>query len=160
RFRGDASLFDTGVGILEQRTGRPCLGVFPMVREIDLDEEDGVSIEEATRHACGEFRVAILRLPRISNLTDFRLLAPFTQWVSRPVDGRFDCVILPGTKNTIADLEWLRATGLADWVVQQWRSGASVVGVCGGYQMLGESIADPMGVESGGEASGLGLLPV
>jgi adenosylcobyric acid synthase len=161
RFRGDASLFEPGIEILEQRTGRPCLGVFPMAREIELDQEDGVSIEDEARPTRRDFRVAIVRLPHISNFTDFRLLAPFTEWLARPVGGRFDCVILPGTKNTIGDLEWLRATGLADWVVEQWRSGATVVGVCGGYQMLGESIADPLGVETGrGEARGLGLLPV
>jgi adenosylcobyric acid synthase len=161
RFRGDAGLFEPGVDILEQRTGRPCLGVFPMEHGIDLDPEDGVCIEDAAPPARDGLRVAIVRLPHISNFTDFRLLAPYTEWLTRPTDARFDCVILPGTKNTLGDLAWLRATGLADWVVDQARAGATIIGVCGGYQMLGESVADPDAVESErGEAPGLGLLPI
>ena len=165
RFRGDASLFEPGVAILEARTGRPCLGVFPMAREIELDPEDGVCLEdEQTRRDTG-LRVAIVRLPRISNFTDFRLLAPFAEWITRPVDGHFDCVILPGTKNTIGDLSWLRSVGLGHWVVAQSRAGAKVIGICGGYQMMGESISDPLGVDgaAGNEfatVDGLGLLPV
>ena len=161
RFRGDASLFAPGVDILEERTGRPCLGVFPMAREIELDAEDGVCIEDAQPPARDDLRVAIVRLPHISNFTDFRLLAPYTEWLTRPVDTRYDVVILPGTKNTLGDLDWLRASGLADWVVKQSRAGAMIIGVCGGYQILGESIADPLRTESDrGEAPGLGLLPV
>jgi adenosylcobyric acid synthase len=166
RFRGDASLFASGVDILEARTGRPCLGVFPMAPEIELDPEDGVCLEDVPRAGAHEARVAIIRLPHISNFTDFRLLASFAKWVTRPVEGRFDCVILPGTKNTIGDLEWLRSVGLADWVLAQSKSGAQVIGVCGGYQMMGESIADPLGVESAGQVSDLagaqplGLLPL
>jgi adenosylcobyric acid synthase len=161
RFRGDASLFEPGVEILESRTGRHCLGVFPMARDIDLDPEDGASLDEAERPVEAGFRVAIVRLPHISNFTDFRLLLPFAQWVTRPMGGHFDCVILPGTKNTLGDLAWLRDTRLAEWIVKQSEAGTRVIGVCGGYQMMGESIADPLGVESDrGEATGLGLLPV
>jgi adenosylcobyric acid synthase len=105
--------------------------------------------------------VAIVRLPHISNFTDFRLLQPYAKWITRPLDAQFDCVILPGTKNTIGDLEWFRRSGLDAWILQQSRAGARVIGVCGGYQMMGESIADPHRVESdAGEARGLGLLPV
>jgi len=161
RFRGDASLFADGVEILERRTGRPCLGVFPMAREIEIDAEDAVSLEDSPVSAGTGARIAIVRLPRISNFTDFRLLLPFADWVSRPLDKLFDCVIVPGTKNTIGDLEWLRARGLDEWILAQSRSGARVVGICGGYQIMGESIADPGGVESAaGSARGLGLLPV
>jgi adenosylcobyric acid synthase len=160
RFRGDASLFAPGVEILQARTGRPCLGVFPMAREIELDPEDGVCLEDAGPRRDLGLRVAIVRLPHISNFTDFRLLTPFAEWITRPVDSRFDVVVLPGTKNTIGDLKWLRAAGLADWVVAQSAAGAKVIGICGGYQMMGESIADPLGVESAGEVEGLGLLPV
>ena len=161
RFRGDASLFAPGVDILEQRTGSPCLGVFPMAREIELDPEDGVCIEDAGAPTRRDFRVAMIRLPHIANFTDFRLLAPYAEWLTRPVDAPFDAIVLPGTKNTLGDLEWLRATGLAEWIIERARAGAAIVGVCGGYQMLGESIADPLGVESDrGEAPGLGLLPV
>jgi len=159
RFRGDASLFTDGVGMLEGRTGRPCLGVFPMARDIEIDDEDGVSLDEA--QDVKNARVAILRLPHISNFTDFRTIAPWAAWVMRPVDRRFECVILPGTKNTIGDLEWLRAAGLDEWIFAQHRDGARVIGVCGGYQIMGETIADPDGVESdSGEARGLALLPV
>lgn len=161
RFRGDASLFGPGVDILEQRTGRPCLGVFPMARGIEIDPEDGVSIEEAEPPSREGLRVAIVRLPHISNFTDFRLLTPYAEWLTRPSDARYDAIILPGTKNTLGDLDWLRSTGLADWVVERARAGTRVIGVCGGYQMLGESIADPHAVESErGESPGLGLLPV
>jgi adenosylcobyric acid synthase len=152
RFRGDASLFDSGVEILEQRTGSHCLGVFPMAREIDLDPEDGVSIEDA-RPVSSPF-VALIRLPHISNFTDFRLLAPHAEWVLQPVDKPFETIILPGTKNTVGDLEWLRSTGLAEWILERARAGARIVGVCGGYQMLGESVTDEF------EVPGLGLLPV
>jgi adenosylcobyric acid synthase len=159
RFRGDASLFAEGVATLETRTGRPCLGVFPMAPEIDLDPEDGVSLEEAGAGAGA--RIAIVRLPHISNFTDFRLFQGLAAWVTRPVDRQFDCVILPGTKNTIGDLAWLRAAGLDEWILGQSRGGASVFGVCGGYQMMGEAIEDADAVESAaGSARGLGLLPV
>jgi adenosylcobyric acid synthase len=161
RFRGDPSLFESGVEILEERTARPCLGVFPMAREIELDPEDGVCLEDTDHPVTSGQNVAIVRLPHISNFTDFRLLRLLTEWVTRPVDRSFSCVILPGTKNTIGDLEWLRQSGLADWILQQSRAGAMVMGVCGGYQMMGESVADPLGVESAdAEACGLGLLPV
>jgi adenosylcobyric acid synthase len=104
RFRGDASLFAPGVEILETRTGRSCLGVFPMAREIELDPEDGVCLEDAAPPREHGPRVGIIRLPHISNFTDFRLLAPFAEWVTRPVDGRFEVVVLPGTKKTICDI--------------------------------------------------------
>src|SRR5581483_3918791 len=133
RFRGDMSIFAPAVRILEERTGRPCLGVFPMVEDIDLDEEDAVSLEETMRQPAKNRRVAIIRMPHISNFTDFRLLSRLAVWIDRPVNARFECIILPGTKNTIGDLEWLRTTGLADWLAAQSRSGASVIGVCGGY---------------------------
>jgi adenosylcobyric acid synthase len=160
RFRGDASLFTDGVEFLETRTGRPCLGVFPMARDIEIDAEDGVSLDE-TLPLAGRARVAILHLPHISNFTDFRLLAPMAEWLVKPRDTRYDCVILPGTKNTVGDLAWLRAAGFEPWIAAQQRAGATILGVCGGYQMLGESIADPEGVEGApGETAGLGLLPV
>ncbi|MFN3324701.1 MAG: cobyric acid synthase [Bryobacteraceae bacterium] len=156
RFRGDPSLFADGVRFLEQRTARPCLGVFPWI-DAPLDDEDSVSLEGRNGSSSA---VAILRFPRISNFTDFRLL-PDARWIDVPLDQQFDCVILPGSKNTIADLEWLRSRGLDVWIDGQRRSGARIVGICGGYQMLGERIDDPDGVESGrGSAQGLGLLPV
>ncbi|MBI1353795.1 MAG: cobyric acid synthase [Acidobacteria bacterium] len=160
RFRGDPTLFEDGVRILEEKTRKPCLGVFPYAQDIHLDEEDGVRLDDlpARRGAAG--RVAILRFPRISNLTDFRLL-PGAAWVDRPVAEEFDVVILPGTKNTLGDLAWLRSRGLDAWVHARHAAGATILGVCGGYQMLGERVKDPHGVESDrGGADGLGLLPV
>jgi adenosylcobyric acid synthase len=158
RFRGDGSLFEDGVRILEEKSGSRCLGVLPMLANARLDAEDGVSLEERMNN--GESKIAILRFPRISNFTDFRLM-PEARWITAPARGSFDWVILPGTKNTLGDLEWMRERGLDEWVQRQYTAGANVLGVCGGYQMLGERIADPEAVESSGrEASGLGLLPV
>jgi adenosylcobyric acid synthase len=153
RFRGDPALFQSGVGMLEERTGRPCVGVFPYLRDIPLDPEDGVSVEGS-----GSGDVAVISLPHISNLSDFRLI-PNARRITRPVDETFTCVILPGTKNTLGDLAWLRRTGLADWLLSQHRRGVRVIGICGGYQMMGDRIEDPLGMESGeGGADGLGLL--
>lgn len=156
RFRGDQSLFDDGVAILEQRSGLPCLGVFPFDNDIHLAAEDSL----AERHdAHGGENVAIVRFPRISNTTDFRLLGGAV-WVERPQSRRFDFVILPGTKSTLADLAWLRETGLDQWILGQHADGARVIGICGGYQMLGESITDADGVDgAAGQRSGLGLIP-
>jgi adenosylcobyric acid synthase len=158
RFRGDPALFEDGVKILEDKTGSPCLGVFPLLEDARIDEEDSVALDG--RSFPGTSRIAILRFPRISNFTDVRLM-PDACWITAPVGGRFDVVILPGTKNTIADLGWMRKQGLDDWVLRQHAEGAKIVGVCGGYQMLGTSIADPDAVESErGSAEGLALLPV
>ncbi|MEI9811881.1 MAG: cobyric acid synthase [Acidobacteriota bacterium] len=156
QFRGDRRLFDEGVAFLEERSGIPCLGVFPHAPEIHLDAEDSL----AGLHGAGNSRVAIVRFPRVSNTTDFRLL-PDAAWIDCPDARAFDVVILPGTKSTLADLEWLRETGLAEWVIAQHESGAQVLGICGGYQMLGETISDPDGADGvAGRVRGLGLLPV
>lgn len=157
RFRGDPSLFVDGVKILEERTGAPCLGVFPHAH-IHLDEEDGVALDHARSSPTS--RVAIVALPRISNLTDFRLL-PDAVWLTQPVDRPFDAIFLPGTKSTLGDLAWLRAQGLDRWILAQHQRGARIIGICGGYQMLGHDIEDPGGSDgTAGRAEGLGLLPV
>jgi adenosylcobyric acid synthase len=160
KFRGDRSLFDEGVRTLEMRTGAPCLGVFPFASHIALDAEDTLAIDTRPRVQVGNVpRIAIVRLPCISNATDFRLLT-WAEWVSHPPLRDFDFIILPGTKNTMGDLRWLRQTGLAGWVTEQHRRGATVVGICGGFQMLGRRIEDPARVESPeATAEGLGLLP-
>jgi adenosylcobyric acid synthase len=162
KFRGDRALFEDGRRILEERTGVPCLGVFPYADEIDLDDEDSLSLPDSSAPPTvpeGQ-RCAIVRFPRISNTTDFRLLKN-AAWISAPVDRHFDFIFLPGTKNTVADLRWLRECGLAEWILDEHRRGATVVGICGGYQMLGERIADPYAMESdSAEVAGLGLLPV
>jgi adenosylcobyric acid synthase len=159
KFRGDRSLFDEGRDILEQRTGLPCLGVFPFADGLHVDDEDSLSLP-ATQQAQPAPDVAIIRFPRISNTTDFRLLRN-ASWLDAPVSQHFRAVILPGTKNTIDDLAWMRAQGLDAWVCTQARQGAIVLGICGGMQMLGEWIADPLAMESHQrEAEGLGLLPL
>jgi adenosylcobyric acid synthase len=159
RFRGDRSLFSGGVAFLENKTRRRCLGVFPHAADIHLDEEDGVGFEAAPC-ARGASGVALLKFPLASNLTDFNLL-PGATLVDRPLSARFGVVILPGSKNTLADLGWLRARGLDRWIHAQLAAGARILGICGGYQMLGEWIEDPHAVESArGCAEGLGLLPV
>ena len=160
RFRGDRALFEDGVRIIEEKSGCPSLGVFPMLEGASpLDQEDSVSLDEAGASDAGA-PVAILRFPRISNFTDFRLLR--AAWISRPIERDFAWVILPGTKNTLGDLAWLRETGLDTWIARQHRHGARILGVCGGFQMLGRSIEDPQGMESGvaSAAEGLGMLPV
>ena len=161
RFRGDISLFDEGVRILEERTGSRCLGVFPHAPGVRLDAEDSLALATRPRtHAPAGARLAIVHLPHISNATAFRLLT-WADWLTTPSPNRYDFVILPGSKNTIADLAWLRSVGLADWILMQHEHGATVVGICGGYQMLGRSICDPARMEStAGSADGLGLLPV
>jgi adenosylcobyric acid synthase len=156
RFRGDPQLFASGRQILEQRTQHPCLGVFPYDASIMLDAEDGVGIPK--EHSSSA-EVAIIHLSHVSNTTDFRLLRNAV-WITQAVDRQFKTILLPGTKNTLDDLDWLHRTGLSDWVKQQHRNGATVMGICGGYQMLGESVEDPDGVESARtQIDGLGLLP-
>lgn len=157
RFRGDVHLFDEGVRFLEDRLGIPCLGVFPYAQEIVLDDEDSLSIEE---DGCEDSPIAVIRLPRISNFTDFRPLGAIA-WIDGPVARQYRIVFLPGTKNTVEDLLWLRETGLDQWVKRQHAGGALIVGICGGYQMLGARVEDPSGIETSHRAvEGLGLLPV
>lgn len=161
KFRGDASLFEEGVGILEARTGSPCFGVFPYAPHITIDAEDSLSLRtEARSTAPPGARVAIVQLPCLSNATDFRLLT-WAEWITSPIAADYDFIVLPGTKSSIPDLLWLKASGLAEWILEQHRRGATVLGICGGFQMLGRTVHDPLGIESDVQcASGLGLLPV
>lgn len=171
RFRGDRAIFADGCEMLEQLAGRPCLGVFPYAEDIRLDDEDIVSLEDRaarrepasgsiTRNGEHGLRIVIIRLPRISNFTDFRLL-PDAEYITKRLAETPDCIILPGSKNTIGDLLWLRERGLDRWILDCHARGASVWGICGGYQMLGRRISDPRGIESGeGPVEGLGLLPI
>jgi adenosylcobyric acid synthase len=160
KFRGDLSLFDEGVRMLEAQTASRCLGVFPHAADLELDAEDTLALRtQPTTAAPPGARIAIVRLPQIANATDFRLLT-WAEWITSPRSDRYDFIILPGSKNTIGDLSWLRRAGLADWLVEQHRHGTTVIGVCGGYQMLGRTISDPDGMESSaGSVEGLGLLP-
>jgi len=157
RFRGDPALFADGVKILEARSGCACLGVFPRVDDIPLQEEDSVALDENV--GVSSCAIAIIRLPQISNFTDFRLLR--ANWISHPVEREFEWIIVPGAKNTIGALEWMRSRGLDRWILAQHARGAKVLGVCGGFQMLGESIEDPHAMEHSTPrtVAGLGLLP-
>jgi adenosylcobyric acid synthase len=160
KFRGDLSLFDEGVRILEDKTASPCLGVFSYATGVHLDAEDSLALDTSRRTSpSAGARTAIVRLPHLSNATDFRLLT-WAEWIDAPQAGDFDFVVLPGTKSTVDDLRWLRRTGLADWITRQHAARATVVGICGGFQMLGRSVADPAAVEGPlSSARGLSLLP-
>jgi adenosylcobyric acid synthase len=177
KFRGDPALFVDGVRILEERGGLPVVGVIPFLHDLGIAEEDAVVIESGLRPFAGppsprddprrgEVDVAVLALPRIANFDDYDPLArePGVQvrYVSSPQAlGHPQAVILPGTKSTMADLAWLRAQGLAEAIQQLAAEGVAVVGICGGYQMLGRVIRDPDHAESSLDAvPGLGLLPV
>ena len=169
KFRGDPGLLAPGLEQLHTLTGRPTFGVVPWADGLWLDAEDSLSVvsdgvlgRPAPPHGSRWLHVAVVRFPRISNATDAEALAcepgvavRYVTEASRLADA--DLVVLPGSKSTVADLAWLRRTGLADAVLAHARGGRPVLGICGGYQMLGRRIADPCGVE-GGDADGLGLL--
>lgn len=162
RFRGDASLLESGISAIEDRTGLPILGVVPYLK-LDLPAEDSLGLE-FSRGDAGAVRVGVVRLQRISNHTDFDALArePDVEliYVERPVQiANLDLLILPGTKSTLADLEFLRDSGLFDAVRNYAAQGGRVIGICGGLQLLGKRILDPDRVESQqGVGEGLGLL--
>ena len=161
RFRGDITLLEPGIEWLEQKTGKPVLAVLPYLHGLHLDAEDAVQASQQNR---GEFRIVVPALPRISNHTDFDVLRAHSQ-----VDLQFigpgrviapaDLIVLPGSKNTCADLAWLREQGWEQALRRHLRYGGRVIGICGGFQMLGHSVADPHGIEGkAGSMAGLGLL--
>jgi len=164
KFRGDVELLRPGLADLEGRTARPTYGVLPWHPDLWLDSEDALDLE-GRRSVEGARRVAVVRLPRISNFTDVdalglepRLDVVFVSDPARLADA--DLVVLPGTRSTIADLAWLRSRGLDRAIVAHATAGRPVLGICGGCQMLGRSISDPDGVEgpAGAVVEGLGLL--
>ena len=161
KFRGDVSLFEDGAAMLEARTGSHCFGIFPYAADITIDAEDSLALRtDARMPAPPGARIAVVRFPSLSNATDFRLLA-WADWIHSPPQADYDFVVLPGTKSTIADLQWLKASGLCDWILAQHRRGSTVLGICGGFQMMGRRVDDPLGVESAARsAPGLDLLPV
>ena len=167
KFRGDASLLDAGIAMLDARVGVPCVGIIPYVDTTGLDEEDGVSIERRRERAWDarheRLRIAVVAFPHLANFTDFDALEeePSVDLIYTRDGGAVeaaDVVILPGTKDTIGDLGWLRERGLERALVTCASRGALTVGICGGMQMLGASIDDPHGVERGGSHAGLALL--
>ena len=174
KLRGDPSLLDPGLDLLRDRTGTPVAGVVPYFTDLRIPEEDSLGLESPAaaapgggRDGRGGIEVAVVRLPHIANFDDFDPLrrepGVRLRYVSRPDEfGDPDLVILPGSKTTVADLQWLRRQGLAAALAAaRRRAGTPVIGICGGYQMLGRRILDPHGVESPqGATPGLGLLPV
>ena len=167
KFRGDMRLFDEGRRMLEEICGVPVLGVVPYFKDIYIEEEDSVSLEQKRRElAEGKVNVAVVLLRHISNFTDFDRLERDPRvnlfYTSNTKDiSRADIIILPGTKTTLDDLLELRRNGCAQAIVRAYRDGKTVVGICGGYQMLGQTINDPDGIESTvAQLPGLGLLPI
>ncbi len=166
KFRGDRTLLEPGLAELERLTGRRFFGVLPWRADLWLDSEDALDLDgRRAPGAAASLRVAVLRLPRISNFTDVDALGAEPDidvvFASRPRDvADADLLVIPGTRATIADLAWLRARGLDAAVRNHVAAGRALLGICGGYQMLGRSIADPYGVENPGgtEVVGLGVL--
>ena len=163
RFRGDPTLFADGIDILEQRSGLPVLGLVPWLDNMQIAEEDAVALERPQRQAHGGIVIAVVQLPAIANFDDFDPLAREDGVDLRYIDhpeaiADAAAVILPGTKHTLAARRWLRERGF-DVVLHKFPG--AVVGLCGGYQLLGTRIHDPLGVEgAGGDEPGIGLLPI
>ena len=179
KFRGDEALLTPGIDMIEQRVHRPCMGVIPHIHALGLDEEDSVALEDrqtptrawrslwpAAPDSGGRpLRVGVIALPRMANFTDFGPLSlePDVElaFLEKPADlDDADVAIVPGTKATLDDLAWLRASGFADALSKRAMRRRPIVGICGGLQMLGQEVRDPHGVESGGAADGLSLLGI
>lgn len=169
RFRGDIALFQNGIDWIGQRTGKPVFGVLPWFKHFQIEAEDSVVIEQTRSCNPGESPepvIAVIRLPHISNFTDFDPLAALDGvrlvYLQKPQSlAGCRAVILPGSKSTCSDLEWLRASGWEHCLGEYLAAGGHILGICGGYQMLGQQVHDPDGIEGDpGSTPGLGLLPV
>nr|MBS0022206.1 cobyric acid synthase [Gammaproteobacteria bacterium] len=166
RFRGDPALLEAGIHWLEAYTEKPFLGVLPYLSGLYLEAEDGLARRESYAESQGRFQVIVPALPRISNHTDFEPLALHPQVELRYVGPLrtippADLVILPGSKSVRADLDWLRRQGWPSAIQRHLRYGGKVIGICGGFQMLGRAVHDPQGVEGpAGSSPGLGLLEI
>ena len=167
KFRGDLRLFEEGKRMLEEICGVPVLGVVPMFKDIVIEEEDSVELEMKRRSAMeGKVNIAVVLLRHISNFTDFGVLERdervnlFYTSNTKDIEAA-DIIIVPGTKATLDDLMELRRNGVAQAVIRAHRSGKKVIGICGGYQMLGQMVSDPDGIEGGiAQLPGLGLLDI
>ena len=163
KFRGDVEILRPGLAQLEELTGKPVVGVVPYGR-FDIDDEDSLSERLDSAGGVSQIRIAVVRLPRLSNFTDFSALSRVpgvgVSYADKPaqLEGA-DLIILPGTKSTLGDLKWLRGSGMEAQILKQHAAGTPVFGVCGGYQIMGQSISDPEGAEGGGSLRGMGLLP-
>jgi adenosylcobyric acid synthase len=166
KFRGDTSILEPGVRKLEELTGKPILGTMPYVDGLDLPWEDSVSLESVSSRPKGTVDIAVIKLPFISNFTDIHPLIIGGVHVYMANSARElrnpDAVIIPGTKNTVHDLLWLKKKGLDNEILRLRKSRVPIIGICGGYQMLGKKLIDPFGLEGGvaSEYEGLGLLQI
>lgn len=178
KFRGDRSILKPGLDMLEDRINKPVIGVIPYIQNLSIDDEDSVSLEYDTNRDTLQrdimdqpgatnvsLDIVVIKLPRISNFTDFNIFTHEKDMRLRFVDrvsdmGRPDLLVIPGTKNTIEDLLFLQERGLSEEIIKMSNHGTIVMGICGGYQMLGRQIHDPYHVESSKDSiRGLGLLP-
>ena len=164
KFRGDKTILDPGIVMLEEKAGIPVVGVAPYLN-IEVEDEDSLTERFSGNQEVGLIDLAVIRVPRISNFTDFnpfeRMPGVSLRYVQNVHELKNpDMIFLPGTKNTMEDLLWMRQNGLEAAVLKAAASGTPVFGVCGGYQMLGETLSDPLGVEAGGSIKGMGLLPM
>ena len=164
KFRGDKTILEPGVKMLEEKSGISVVGVAPYM-QIQVEDEDSLTERFDKNQEIGQIDIAVIRTPRISNFTDFN---PFEsipgvslRYVKTPGElGNPDLILLPGTKNTMGDLKWLRESGMEALILKEASRGTLIFGICGGYQMLGETLSDPYGVEEGGSMKGMGLLPI
>ena len=164
KFRGDKTILDPGITMLEERGSVPVVGVTPYLT-VEIEDEDSLTERFDSRSRTGLIDIAVVRSPRISNFTDFMVFENMEEVSLRYVKSAAelkhpDMIILPGTKNTMEDLLWLRQNGLEAAILKAADAGTVIWGICGGYQMLGEKLSDPYEAESGGSLKGLGLLPV
>ena len=164
KFRGDKSILDPGIDMLEEKCVIPVLGVVPYM-DIRLDDEDSLSARFEEQQMADLIDIAVIRLPRISNFTDFNPLENMDnvslRYVKHPEElKKPDMIILPGTKSTMSDLKWLKETGFEAEIFKAHSGGCVIFGICGGYQMLGQTLSDPEKVEGRGSMAGMGLLPI
>ncbi|ADL51955.1 cobyric acid synthase [Clostridium cellulovorans] len=164
KFRGDVEILKPGLDMLEEKVHVPVVGVVPY-ESIYIDDEDSLS-ERLTKYSIKEgIDIAIIKLPHISNFTDFNVLELFKEVSLRYVRnkselGKPDLIILPGTKNTMADLSYLRESGLEGTILRLVNEGTKIIGICGGFQILGKELHDPLNIEHGGSMRGMGLLDI
>lgn len=165
KFRGDKTILDPGVEQIEQLCQIPMVGVIPYMN-VDIEDEDSLSerLNKKTDKKAA-LNIAVIRLPHISNFTDFnpleRMESINLNYITKASEfGHPELVILPGTKNTIYDLKWLRQSGMEAMIKKYYHSGGNIIGICGGFQMLGQELSDPFGVEEMGTIEGIGLLPM
>ena len=164
KFRGDMELLRPGLAMLEEKSGKPVAGIIPYL-SVDIEDEDSLTERFRSKGTPAALDIAVIKFPKISNFTDFTALEATDVASLRYIAdtrqlGRPDMIILPGTKNTISDLMWMRQNGLEAAILRLANEGVIIFGLCGGYQMLGQVIRDNDNIEGGGEIRGLGLLPI